>query len=69
MFLSFPFLSAVFLLYSPTRQDINLANGGYAMMLALSRYSGARLDPGMPYWPQVLIVDTASTPNIDAIML
>ena len=38
------------------------------MMVALSRYSGARLDP-RTYWPQVLIVDTASTPNIDAVML
>ena len=37
------------------------------MMVALSRYPDARLDP-TTYWPQALIVDTASTPNIDAIM-
>lgn len=35
------------------------------MMVALSRYPNARLDP-TTYWPQALIVDTASTPNIDA---
>ena len=38
------------------------------MMVALSRYPDAELLP-MTNLPQVLIVDTASTPDIDAIVM
>ena len=66
LLLAFPLCYVTFC--SLTRQDYNLKYGGYGMMVALSRYSDAKLF-SVTDLPQVLIVDTASRPDIDAIVM